>query len=147
MRQRDRDIYIYAVGGESGHLRVVIWSPRRFPLQNQAILLGEFVEIWLARNEGFSASRSPGSGDQIPSLAVSPKNALRKSHRKKHETTIFIVFSRILGPFFGNAPKTRKTHLAESATIWCGFGGGFFCTKFLFLFFLILSWLVFPTPT
>ena len=29
-------IYIYAVGGESGHLRVVIWSPRRFPLQNQA---------------------------------------------------------------------------------------------------------------
>ena len=38
-------IHIYAVGGESGHLRVLIWSPRRFPLQNQAFLLGEKLEI------------------------------------------------------------------------------------------------------
>ena len=29
-------IYIYAVGRESGPLEVVIWSPKRFPLQNRA---------------------------------------------------------------------------------------------------------------
>ena len=56
------------------------------------------------------------STDQIPSPAVSPENALRN---RKHftETTIFIVFSCFFGPFFGDAPKTRKNHHAESATI------------------------------
>ena len=41
-------IYIYAVGREFGHHRVLIWSPKRFPLQNRAFLKGQSMEIYLA---------------------------------------------------------------------------------------------------
>ena len=41
-------IYLSAVGRGFGHLRVVIWSPKRFPLQNRAFSKGESMEIYLA---------------------------------------------------------------------------------------------------
>ena len=92
----------------------------------------------MRKPRGFPLPDPPWSGDQIPSPAVGPENALENSNRNLTETTIFIVVSRIFGPFFGDVPKSRKSHDAESATIRDRFRGVrvcdfFFCSSNFFL--------------
>ena len=130
-----RSIYIYIC------CRKGIWSPRGGDMVPQTLLAAEpgflargIVGKTTCANGGVLRDRiPPGPGTKIPSSAVFPENGLENSHRKKHETTIFIVVSCFLGPFFGEAPKTAKSHLADGATTRLFFLGGFFLYKVPFL--------------
>ena len=105
----EHNIYIYAVGGESWPPQGGDLVPSTLPAAEPSILARQKLEIYVAQTKGFFAPGSPESGDQIPSPAVSPENALRNSNRNFSETTIFIVFSCFFDPVFGDGPKTRKT--------------------------------------
>ena len=108
--------------------------PSTLPAAEPSILARGKIGNLSCANRGVFAPRSPGSGDQIPSPAVSPKNALRNSHRKKHETTSFIVFSRILGPFFRECPKNTKKPSCRECYYPMSFSRGLFLYKFPFFF-------------
>ena len=140
-------IYIYAVGGESWPPQGGDLVPSTLPAAEPSILarvkIGNFE---LRKPRGFTLPDPPGPGTKFPPQLFLPKNALRNSNRNFTETTNFIVFSCFFGPSFGDAPKTRKNHHAESAYYPRSFLRGFFLYKFLF-FCLILTWLVWPTPT
>ena len=77
----------------------------------------------------------PGAGTKSPPRPILPKMALETVTEIYPKALFFIVVSCFLGFFFREAPKTPKSHLADSATIRRRFGGGDFCTKSPFWFF------------
>ena len=138
MQSCDREpiyIYIYAVGGESWPPQGGDLVPYTLPAAEPSILARVKIGNLSCANRGVLRSQIPRvrGPNSLPSR-FSQKRPSKQSPKKKHETTIFIVFSCILGPFFGNAPKTRKKPSCRECYYPRSFSRGLFFVQISFFF-------------
>ena len=115
-----------------GPLEMVIWSPKRFPLQNRAFEEGESMENNLRKTWVLLRPDPPGTGAKFPPEPSGPKRPFKqwpKFLRNHYFYSGFVLFRAL----FSESPKTAKNASCRECYYPRSFSRGGFLYIFPFL--------------